>query len=76
MAVYRRGYQRYRGPLSARWTRLFVLPRFAWQRPGAAAPGSYHFCDGYVLAPGCAAFIYLAHYAELLQGFEGGRRGC
>ena len=32
MAVYRRGYQRYQGPITSRWTRFLVLPRFAWRR--------------------------------------------
>ena len=31
MAVHKRGYQRYQGPLTGRWTRLMWLPRFAWQ---------------------------------------------
>ncbi len=32
MAVYKRGYQRYSGPLTGRWTRLLAFPRFAWRR--------------------------------------------
>ena len=32
MAVYKRGYQRYDGPLRGGWTRFMVLPRYAWQR--------------------------------------------
>ena len=32
MAVYKRGYQRYQGPIAGRWTRFMVLPRFAWKR--------------------------------------------
>jgi ABC-2 type transport system permease protein len=31
MAVYKRGYQRYAGPLTGRWTRFMVLPRYAWR---------------------------------------------
>ncbi len=30
MAVYRRGYQRYEGPRTGRFTRLMVLPKYAW----------------------------------------------
>ena len=32
MAVYKRGYRRYDGPLADRWTRLLAFPRFAWRR--------------------------------------------
>ena len=32
MAVYKRGYQRYAGPLTGRWARFLVLPRYAWRR--------------------------------------------
>src|SRR5512134_1128845 len=32
MSVYKRGYRRYRGPLTGRWTRFMVLPRYAWRR--------------------------------------------
>ena len=32
MAVYKRGYQRYQGALTSQWSRLMVLPRFAWER--------------------------------------------
>jgi hypothetical protein len=71
MAVYRRGYQRYQGPLSARWTRLFVLPRFAWQRLMQQRLVVIIFVMAMFWPLGCAAFIYLAHHAELLQGFGG-----
>jgi ABC-2 type transport system permease protein len=71
MAVYRRGYQRYQGPLTARWTRLFVLPRFAWQRLMQQRLVVIIFVMAMFWPLGCAAFIYLAHHAELLQGFGG-----
>lgn len=32
MAVYRRGYQRYDGPRTTHASRMFVLPRFTWER--------------------------------------------
>ena len=74
MAVYRRGYQRYQGPLSARWTRLFVLPRFAWQRLIQQRLVVIIFMAAMFWPLGCVGFVYLAHHAELLQGF-GGRFG-
>ena len=32
MAVYKRGYRPYRGPLTGRMARFMVLPRTAWRR--------------------------------------------
>jgi hypothetical protein len=32
MAVYKRGYRRYTGPLTGAWARFLVLPRYAWRR--------------------------------------------
>ncbi|HTM51948.1 MAG TPA: hypothetical protein VL285_24805 [Bryobacteraceae bacterium] len=69
MAVYRRGYQRYQGPLSSRWARLFVLPRFAWERLMQQRLVTILFVVAMFWPVGCAGFVYLAHHAELLQGF-------
>jgi ABC-2 type transport system permease protein len=71
MAVYKRGYQRYQGPLSAHWSRLFVLPRFAWQRLMQQRLVVILFVIAMFWPLGCAGFIYLSHHAELLQGFGG-----
>ena len=71
MAVYKRGYQRYQGPLSAHWSRLFVLPRFAWQRLMQQRLVVILFVIAMFWPLGCAGFIYLANHAELLQGFGG-----
>jgi len=70
MAVYKRGYRRYRGPLTGRWTRFMVLPRYAWRR-------LYH--QRQVLVPTllalvwpllCAGFVYLTNHADLLKGLD------
>ena len=65
MAVYRRGYQRYQGPLMGDWNRLFVLPRFACE--GLMQQGLV--ATFWPIA--CALFVYLSHHLELLQGFGG-----
>jgi ABC-2 type transport system permease protein len=68
MAVYRRGYHKYEGPMAGRWARMTVLPRFAWRRL---------FQQRLVLALTviamiwpflCALFIYLSNHADLLKG--------
>src|SRR5262245_3363493 len=70
MAVYRRGYQRYQGNVTARWRRLFVLPRFAWQRLMQQRLISIVFVIAMFWPVACAVFVYLSHHTELLQGLR------
>jgi len=70
VAVYKRGYRRYRGPLTGRWDRFLVLPRYAWRRlyqQRLVLLLTMAACIWPVL---CAGFIYLTNHADLLQGME------
>jgi ABC-2 type transport system permease protein len=69
MAVYRRGYQRYQGPIGGRWTRFMVLPRFAWQRLFQQRLVILLMVIALVWPLLCAVFIYLSNHAEMLKGF-------
>jgi ABC-2 type transport system permease protein len=69
MAVYKRGYSRYQGPLTTRWTRLLVLPRFAWERMMQQRLIVILFVTAFFWPAACAAFIYLANHTELIAGF-------
>lgn len=68
MAVYRRGYQRYQGPLTGRWDRLMVLPRFAWERLLQQRLMVILFVVALFFPVGCIGFVYLANHLELLAG--------
>lgn len=70
MAVYKRGYQRYGGPLTGRWARLFVLPRFSWQRLMEQRLVVILLVVSLFWPLACAVFIYLSNHAELLLGLE------
>src|SRR3989304_1371018 len=70
MAVYKRGYQRYRGPLTGRRARFLVLPRYAWRRLYQQRLVLLLTMLGFVWPLLCAGFIYLTNHAELLQGLE------
>lgn len=72
MAVYRRGYQRYQGPLTGEWSRLLVLPRFAWQQLMQQRLVAIFFVIATFWPVACALFVYLSHHLELLQGFGDG----
>jgi len=69
MAVYRRGYQRYQGVLTNRRARLFVLPKFAWERLMQTRLVVIIFVMATFWPVACAIFVYLLNHSELLQGF-------
>src|SRR5262247_757446 len=70
MAVYKRGYQRYDGPLTTRWTRFLVLPRYAWRRLYQQRLVLMLTILAFVWPILCAGFIYLTNHVELLQGLD------
>ena len=69
MAVYRRGYVRYDGPLNGHWQRLLVLPRFASQEILKQRIVNTVLVAAMFWPLACAVFVYLSNRAELLQGF-------
>src|SRR3954470_15005007 len=70
MAVYKRGYRRYTGPLTGRWTRFLVLPRYAWRRLYQQRLVLLLTILAFVWPMLCAGFVYLTNHAELLQGLD------
>jgi len=67
MAVYRRGYQRYQGPIKGRWARFMVLPHFAWRRLYQQRHVLLFTVIAFIWPLLCALFIYLSNNAELLK---------
>ena len=70
MAVYKRGYQRYKGSITSHWTRFMVLPRFAWRRMFQQRLVLLLMVIAMIWPLLCAIFIYLTNHAELLKGFS------
>ena len=70
MAVYKRGYQRYSGPLTGRWTRFMVLPRYAWGRLYQQRLVIGLTMLSFVWPLLCAGFVYLTNHVDLLQGMD------
>ena len=68
MAVYRRGYQRYQGPITSRRARFLVLPRFAWRRLFQQRLIALLLLVALIWPLLCAIFIYISNHAELLKG--------
>lgn len=68
MAVYKRGYQRYRGSSTSGWTRFLVLPRFAWGRILRQRTTLSLLNAAMVWPLLCAIFIYITNHADLLKG--------
>ncbi len=70
MAVYRRGYQRYRGPITGHGARFMVLPRFAWRRLFQQRLVVLLSVVAMMWPVLCAGFIYLTNNADLLKGLD------
>lgn len=68
MAVYKRGYQRYQGPVTGRLARFFVLPRFAWARLFEQRLIIVMLALSCVWPLLCMIFVYISHHAELWSG--------
>ena len=71
MAIYKRGYERYQGPLTGRWTRLLVLPRFAWQRLFQQRLVLIVLIASLIWPLLCGLFVYLSNRLDLLQSIPG-----
>ncbi|SRR5579871_799686 len=67
MAVYKRTYHGYDGPLTAEWRRFLVLPRYAFEdmRKNKRFFNFLIFSFAWPLL--CLAFVYLNHSASLLR---------
>lgn len=72
MAIYKRGYQRYQGPLTGHGARLLVLPRFAWERLFQQRLVVALMIISLVWPLLCAGFIYIANHSELWASFGPG----
>jgi ABC-2 type transport system permease protein len=70
MAVYRRGYQRYRGRITGIWARFMVLPRFSWRRLFRQRLVVLLTVVAMIWPLLCAGFIYLTNHVELLKGLD------
>jgi len=71
MAVYKRGYQRYQGELTSRWTRFLTLPRFAWGRLLEQKMILIVLIASLFWPLCCVAFIYVSNHSELWAGLGG-----
>jgi len=66
MAVYKRTYKTYTGPLTPLWSRWMILTRFSYHR--LVGTKTNLFLLACLIYPiGCAAYIYLAHNASILK---------
>jgi ABC-2 type transport system permease protein len=74
MAVYKRGYDRYKGPITGRWSRLLVLPKYSWHRVLKQRLVVILLMMAMFWPLGCVGFIYLSNHTELLLDFGSGMK--
>src|SRR5262249_57308853 len=70
MAVYKHTYQRYEGPLMPSWSRLLIIPRYAYRDLFRSKFFSVFFVLCLLGPLGAAALIYLRHNAMVLSAFK------
>ncbi len=70
MAVYKRTYKSYDGPLTPAWSRWMIVTRFSYSRLVGFKTNLFLLAC-LVPAVGFAAYIYLAHNAAVLKSFGG-----
>lgn len=70
MAVYERGYRRYRGALTAGWSRFLVLPKYAMKDVfrSRLLVGFYALC--FVAPLFFLSIVYIRHNAPLLETLQ------
>lgn len=70
MAVYKRTYKSYSGPLTATWSRFLILPRYSWPRLFQSKFLLMYLVACFFYPLGAAAFIYLSHNLSFLTTFN------
>jgi ABC-2 type transport system permease protein len=70
MAVYKRGYEPYAGPLTPEWTRFLVIARAAYRRLFDSRFLTGFFVVCYIVPLVSAALIYLPHNAAAGELFN------
>ena len=66
MAVYKKTYRPYEGALTARWARLLVIPRFAFEDLHRRKFLSVFFFATFLYPLICAIIIWVQHNASAL----------
>jgi ABC-2 type transport system permease protein len=70
MAVYKRTYKGYSGPLTAAWSRFLILPRYSYARLFQSKFLMLFQLACLIFPVGCAGFIYLSHNLSFLKTFN------
>src|ERR1700683_2606963 len=69
MAVYKRTYKSYTGPLTPAWSRFMILPRYSYSRLFQSRFMILFMMACFFFPAGCAGFIYLSHNLTFLSAF-------
>jgi len=67
MAVYKKTYRPYDGALTAAWSRLLVIPRYAFEDLRKSRFLSIFFLATFIYPLVCALLIYVTHNASALR---------
>lgn len=70
MAVYKRTYTAYDGPLTPEWSRFLVIPRTSYKKLGQSKLLTILRLASFLYPIGCIAYVYLANNLSVLETFQ------
>lgn len=70
MAVYKRTYKSYSGPLTPAWSRFMILPRYSYARLFQSKFLIMFLVACFFYPLGCAGVIYVSHNLSFLKTFN------
>ena len=70
MAVYKKTYRPYEGALTLAWSRLLVIPRYAFEDLHRSRFLTVFFIASFIYPLICALIIYVQHNASALRPAE------
>ena len=70
MAVYKKTYRSYDGPLTPAWSRFLILPRYSFEEMRRSRFYSTFFMATMINPIVCALIIYLRHNLSALESLD------
>src|SRR5258708_3786319 len=70
MAVYKKSYRGYDGPLTAGWSRFLIIPRYAFEDLHRSRFLTIFFLASFLYPLVCTLMIYIQHNASALKVFN------
>ena len=75
MAVYKKTYRGYDGPLTPSWSRFLIIPRYAFEELHRSRFLTIFYLASFIFPLVCALLIYIQHNLSVLKIINAERMG-